>query len=144
MYLKSAWRALGKIYYHLLQIGNVAGFELDEEEVEDKECEFKAHQLLNITVNLRVVANLYEYLRREILSEGKLIKGERGIYKIDGTAIYYRYGKRIKYYDKRINNFNISIVGYDGRDYYIVGYPLPMQGILVRTRGYKERRNEMG
>ncbi|WP_312753786.1 hypothetical protein [Rummeliibacillus suwonensis] len=144
MYLKSAWRALGKLYYHLLQIGNVDEFKLDEEESENRECEFKANQLSKITGKLGEVADLYEYLEREVLMEGKLVKGERGIYKIDGTAIYYRYGKRIEYYDKRINNFNISIVGYDGRDYYIVGYPLPMQGILVRTRGYKERRNEMG
>lgn len=139
MYLKSAERAIGKMYYHLFQIGNVAGFKLDDEEVQDREREFKSNQLLKITKNLREVAYLYEYLGRKVLLEGALTKGDRGIYKIDGTSIYYRYGKRIEYYDKRINNFNISTIGYDGKDYYIVGYPLPMKGTGVRTRGYKKR-----
>lgn len=138
MYLKSAWRALGKIYYHLLQIGNTKGFELDEKETGDRDCEFRANQLSKITRNLQEVAYLYEYLGREILREGKLVKGKKGIYKIDDTNIYYRYGKRIEYYDKRINNYNISTIGYDGKDYYIVDYPLSIKGIKVRVRGYRE------
>lgn len=139
MYLKSVWRALGKIYYHLLQIGNADEFKLDEEDKENKECEFKANQLSKITGKLGEVADLYEYLEREVLMEGKLVKGERGIYKIDGTAIYYRYGKRIEYYDKRINNYNISTIGYNGNDYYIVGYPLQLSDTKVRVRGYRKR-----
>lgn len=139
MYLKSVWRALGKIYYHLLQLGETEVFILSEEEKENKECEFKANQLAKVTENLREVAYLYEYLGREVLTEGKLVKGERGIYRIDGTKIYYPYGKKVEYYDKRINNFNISTVGYNGTDYYIVGYPLPMQDTKVRVRGYRKR-----
>lgn len=140
MYLKSADRALGKIYYHLLQIGNVGEFELDREEVGNEEAEFRANQLSKITENLREVAYLYEYLGREILLDGKLVKGNRGIYKITGTNIYYKFGKRIEYYDKRISNYNLSTIGYDGKDYYIVGYSIPMQGTLVRTRGYKKEK----
>lgn len=136
MYLKSVWRALGKIYYHLLQIGNVDEFKLDEAEKENKECEFKSNQLLKITGNLREVADLYEYLGRVVLLEGALTKGKRGIYKIDGTNIYYRYGRKVEYYDKRISNYNISTIGSDGKDYYIVGYPLPIQDTKVRARGY--------
>lgn len=143
MYLKSAVRALAKIYYHLMQIGNVDEFKLDEEESENRECEFKANQLSKITGNLREVAYLYEYLGREVLLDGKLVRGDRGIYKIDGSDIFYKYRRKIEYYDKRINNFNISTVGYNGTDYYIVGYPLPMQDTKVRVRGYKERRNRM-
>lgn len=138
MYLTSAWRALGKIYYHALQIGNVNEFELRDDEKEDEEANFKARQLLKLTNNLREVAKLYEYLGREVLQTGTLIKLNNGCYGLSNSDICYRKGSFIEYFDERYNHFDISTVDYDGTDYYIVGYPLPLDGTTVRIRGYRD------
>lgn len=138
MYLQSAWRALGKIYYHLLQIGNVKEFELADDEKENEEAEFRARQLLKITTNLREVAELYEYLGREVIQSGTLNKIENGCYSINNNDFYYCEGNLIEYYDIRFNRYDISTIGYDGKDYYIAGYPLQLNGTKVRVRGYGE------
>lgn len=138
MYLKSAWRALGKIYYHALQIGNVSEFKLVDYEKDDEEAKFRARQLLKLTDNLRKVAEMYEYLGREVLITGTLVKLENDFYGISDSDTYYCKGTLIEYYDMRINQYEISNVDFDGTDYYIVDYPLPMLGTTVRVRGYRD------
>lgn len=138
MYLKSAWRALGKIYYHLLQIGDAKDFLLDDDEKEDEEAEFKARQLLKITGHLKQVAELYEYLGKKIIKTATLIKFENGYYGVSDSNVYYKKGNRIEYFDTRFNYYDISTVDFDGTDYYIVGYPLPIDGTTVRIRGYAD------
>lgn len=137
VYLKSAWRALGKIYYHLLQIGNTKEFLLDDEEKENDEAKFRAKQLQNITQNLKEIAELYEYLGREVIQSGILYKMENGCYGIS-SGNYYQQDSMIEFYDTRYNHYDIGTVDYDGNDYYIVDYPLPMLGITVRVRGYRD------
>lgn len=137
MYLKSAWLALGKIYYHLLQIGNAKEFELIDEEVGDEEAEFKAQQLIKLTVHLKEVATLYEYLGREVHHVGILNKLDNGSYGISNSN-YYQQDSMIEFYDSRYNHYDIGTVDYDGNDYYIVDYPLPMLGTIVRVRGYRD------
>lgn len=140
MYLKSAWRALGKIYYHLLQMGNVSEFKLVEEEIGNEEAEFRAKQLIKVTRHLKEVATLYEYLGREVNQTGTLNKLENGYYGISGSDTYYCTGSLIEYYDMRINQYEISTVDFDGTDYYIVGYPLSILGAIVRIRGYRDEK----
>lgn len=140
VYLKSAWRALGKIYYHALQIGDVSEFILDNDDKEDEEANFRARQLRKITVNLKEVARLYEYLGREVLQTGKLNKLDSGCYGISNSDTCYQQGSLIEYFDINKNQYDISTVGYDGIDYYIVGYPLPLDGTTVRIRGYRDEK----
>ena len=98
-------------------------------------------EFYNIMKKLDNICFTVKYLNSKVSGEYTLSKNITGRYKC--SEYTYRSGSPIEflYYDKFEAKYKwvISQVGYNGKDYYIVGYNhLPLEGLRVRIRKITE------